>query len=200
MKFLAITALLVAGTLAMPASNSCPPPGGDHNPPPPPSHPTPSYPPPPPTNNGGSYPPPPPANNGGSYPPPPDSSKPAPPPPNYTPPHHGDGGDGGHGGGDGGHDGGSGNTGGGNTDGGDSDDGGDGNHFECPRGLYSNPQCCSVGVLGLADLDCSVPNKTPKDGKDFGAICKNQGSKEAQCCVLPVAGQAVLCQDVVGSD
>jgi hypothetical protein len=29
-------------------------------------------------------------------------------------------------------------------------------HFKCPAGLYSNPQCCSVGVLGLADLDCAV--------------------------------------------
>ncbi|UKZ64898.1 uncharacterized protein TrAtP1_006105 [Trichoderma atroviride] len=28
--------------------------------------------------------------------------------------------------------------------------------FECPAGLlYSNPQCCSVDVLGIADLDCS---------------------------------------------
>lgn len=26
--------------------------------------------------------------------------------------------------------------------------------FECPGELYSNPQCCSVSVLGLADLDC----------------------------------------------
>lgn len=27
----------------------------------------------------------------------------------------------------------------------------------CPRGLlYSNPQCCSADVLGVADLDCHV--------------------------------------------
>lgn len=25
----------------------------------------------------------------------------------------------------------------------------------CPNGLYSDPQCCSTDVLGVADLDCS---------------------------------------------
>ncbi|KAL9487954.1 hypothetical protein ACSS6W_000231 [Trichoderma asperelloides] len=178
MKFLAITALLVAGTLAMPASNSCPPPGGDHKPPPPPppSHPspspTPSYPPPP--NNGGGY-----------YPPPPDNTSHTPPPPSSTPPHNG-------GGGDGGNDGGSGNTGGGN-----SDDGSDGGHFLCPTGLFSSAQCCSTDVLGIADLNCKPPSKTPKDASDFAKICSSTGS-EARCCAIPIAGQALLCQDVVG--
>ena len=26
----------------------------------------------------------------------------------------------------------------------------------CEGGLYTNPQCCSTDVLGVADLDCKV--------------------------------------------
>ncbi|KAL7927102.1 fungal hydrophobin domain-containing protein [Trichoderma austrokoningii] len=70
--------------------------------------------------------------------------------------------------------------------------------FSCPSGLYSNPQCCSVGVLGVADLDCNVPSRAPSDGADFEAICAAAG-KEPQCCVVPILGQAVLCQDVIGA-
>lgn len=29
----------------------------------------------------------------------------------------------------------------------------------CPRGLYSNPSCCDVDVLGVADLDCESGNQ-----------------------------------------
>jgi hypothetical protein len=28
------------------------------------------------------------------------------------------------------------------------------NYSPCPIGFYSNPQCCSAGVLGIAALDC----------------------------------------------
>ncbi|UKZ90376.1 uncharacterized protein TrAFT101_005399 [Trichoderma asperellum] len=34
--------------------------------------------------------------------------------------------------------------------------GGNNRHL-CPSGLlYTNPQCCSAGVLGVADLDCKT--------------------------------------------
>ncbi|KAJ6782984.1 hypothetical protein PWT90_10380 [Aphanocladium album] len=74
---------------------------------------------------------------------------------------------------------------------------GNGGDFHCPAGLYSNPQCCSAGVLGVAGLDCGNPSRTPTSGDDFKSICAASG-KKAQCCVLPVAGQAVLCQDAIG--
>jgi hypothetical protein len=32
--------------------------------------------------------------------------------------------------------------------------GNNGNYMACPTGLYSNPQCCSTGILGVAALDC----------------------------------------------
>ncbi|KAM0515544.1 hypothetical protein ACHAPE_006071 [Trichoderma viride] len=70
--------------------------------------------------------------------------------------------------------------------------------FECPSGLYSNPQCCSTDVLGVADLDCQVPRSIPKNGADFQAICAATG-KEPRCCVLPILGQSLLCQDVIGA-
>ncbi|OAA82275.1 Trihydrophobin [Akanthomyces lecanii RCEF 1005] len=74
---------------------------------------------------------------------------------------------------------------------------GNGGEFHCPTGLYSNAQCCSTDVLGVLGLDCSSPSKTPTSGDDFKAICGADG-KQAKCCVLPVAGQDVLCQDAIG--
>ncbi|KAJ4163647.1 hypothetical protein LMH87_005361 [Akanthomyces muscarius] len=74
---------------------------------------------------------------------------------------------------------------------------GNGGEFHCPAGLYSNAQCCSTDVLGVLGLDCSSPSKTPTSGDDFKAICGADG-KQAKCCVLPVAGQDVLCQDAIG--
>ncbi|KAH6605432.1 hypothetical protein Trco_007139 [Trichoderma cornu-damae] len=91
----------------------------------------------------------------------------------------------------------------------------------CPSGLYSNPQCCNLDVLGVAGIDC-VPRKdssskgqmtsqavvTDKQGtapskpsncKSFAGICASIG-REPKCCVLPVAGQAVLCEDPVGGN
>ncbi|PNP46044.1 hypothetical protein TGAMA5MH_02079 [Trichoderma gamsii] len=71
--------------------------------------------------------------------------------------------------------------------------------FECPTGLYTNPQCCAADVLGLADLDCDVPSSIPKDGADFQAICA-AGGKQAKCCVLPILGQDLLCVDAIGAN
>jgi hypothetical protein len=38
--------------------------------------------------------------------------------------------------------------------GGGGNSNGGGNVELCPTGLYSNPLCCTVDVLGVADLDC----------------------------------------------
>ncbi|EHK42849.1 hydrophobin [Trichoderma atroviride IMI 206040] len=67
----------------------------------------------------------------------------------------------------------------------------------CPNGLYSNPQCCDTLVLGIVGLGCEVPTQTPRDGVDFKNICAKTGD-QAVCCVVPVAGQDLLCQTAVG--
>ncbi|CAG5181280.1 uncharacterized protein ALTATR162_LOCUS9683 [Alternaria atra] len=65
----------------------------------------------------------------------------------------------------------------------------------CPAGLYSNPQCCATDVLGAVGLNCKVPTTTPANTTDFISGCAATG-QQAKCCVIPVAGQDVLCQDV----
>ncbi|CAI9636842.1 unnamed protein product [Alternaria burnsii] len=65
----------------------------------------------------------------------------------------------------------------------------------CPAGLYSNPQCCATDVLGAVGLNCAVPATTPANTSDFISGCAATG-QQAKCCVIPVAGQDVLCQDV----
>ncbi|CEJ81518.1 hypothetical protein VHEMI01639 [[Torrubiella] hemipterigena] len=69
----------------------------------------------------------------------------------------------------------------------------------CPNGLFSNPLCCATDVLGVACLDGGAPDQTPRDGRDFRDICAKKG-QQARCCVLPVAGQGVLCTSVVGTN
>ncbi|PTB64898.1 hydrophobin [Trichoderma citrinoviride] len=64
----------------------------------------------------------------------------------------------------------------------------------CPRGLYANPQCCDVDVLGVADLGCVVPPSKPSSCKSFGSVCASIG-RQPKCCVAPIAGQALLCTD-----
>ncbi|KAK3182504.1 beta ketoadipyl CoA thiolase, th1 [Lecanicillium sp. MT-2017a] len=91
-----------------------------------------------------------------------------------------------------------GNGGDGNNPPGNGGDDNDDEYEACPSGLYSNPQCCQVDVLGVAALDCSTPDETPKSGSNFGEICAKTG-KQAKCCVLPVAGQSLLCQEAVGA-
>ncbi|EGY18796.1 hypothetical protein VD0002_g2885 [Verticillium dahliae] len=68
----------------------------------------------------------------------------------------------------------------------------------CPTGLlYGVAQCCATSVLGVADLDCSVPSSTPSDGADLKRICAESGAA-AMCCSIPLAGQGVLCTPVIG--
>lgn len=133
MKLLAITALFIAGTLAVPAS---------------------SYPPPPPPDYGdggdsGGYSPTPSSSSGYGYVSPTPTPPPPPPPPSYDdggdyePPTDGDGDSS-----DGGDDG---------DDSGDSGDGGDGERSGsniCPGTFYSVAQCCDTLVLGLIGLGC----------------------------------------------
>ncbi|RYP46736.1 hypothetical protein DL768_007083 [Monosporascus sp. mg162] len=64
-------------------------------------------------------------------------------------------------------------------------------------GLYDSAQCCATDVLGVADLDCASPNDVPTSADDFRKICA-AGGQRARCCILPVAGQSVLCQTPVG--
>ncbi|KAF2969046.1 hypothetical protein GQX73_g4580 [Xylaria multiplex] len=67
----------------------------------------------------------------------------------------------------------------------------------CPSGLYSSPQCCATDVLGVADLNCHSPSAVPFSVSNFRDICAN-GGQRARCCVLPILGQAVLCQTPPG--
>ncbi|KAI3327751.1 Cryparin [Xylariaceae sp. AK1471] len=67
----------------------------------------------------------------------------------------------------------------------------------CPDGLYSVPQCCATDVLGVADLNCASPSSVPSSPVTFQAGCAASGDR-ARCCVVPVLGQAVLCETPVG--
>lgn len=73
-----------------------------------------------------------------------------------------------------------------------------GNNYQaCPQGLYSNAQCCTTDVLGVATTECSSPFSTPKSGDDLKRVCAASG-KQAKCCAIPVPGQSLLCQDAPG--
>ncbi|KAI0402135.1 fungal hydrophobin-domain-containing protein [Xylaria palmicola] len=65
-------------------------------------------------------------------------------------------------------------------------------YVACPNGLYSVPQCCATDVLGLADLDCHSPAAVFNSPASFRKTCA-AGGNQARCCVVPVAGQSVLC-------
>ncbi|SPJ92119.1 uncharacterized protein FTOL_13663 [Fusarium torulosum] len=67
----------------------------------------------------------------------------------------------------------------------------------CPDSLYGNPQCCSVDVLGVVDIECDSPTESPTDAVSFAQICATSGQR-ARCCVLPVLDQALVCMTPVG--
>ncbi|KAM3510921.1 hypothetical protein MY11210_005459 [Beauveria gryllotalpidicola] len=67
----------------------------------------------------------------------------------------------------------------------------------CPNGLYSNPVCADVDVLGILCLNAAPPSEAPRDANHFREICSKIG-KEARCAVLPILDQAVLCIKPVG--
>ncbi|CZT23266.1 uncharacterized protein RCC_08977 [Ramularia collo-cygni] len=94
---------------------------------------------------------------------------------------------GGHDGGNGGHDGGNGGgNGGGNT--------GGKKQFKCP-GLLQTPQCCQTDILDLASLTCEPLRADVSSRDTFKAECAKTGAT-ANCCLLPVLGQALVCQNV----
>ncbi|PON30897.1 hydrophobin [Trichoderma gamsii] len=66
----------------------------------------------------------------------------------------------------------------------------------CPTGIFSNPLCCSIDVLGVVGLDCSFPNNGILDGPSFQAACDSEG-KQPLCCVAPAAEEGILCQKPV---
>ncbi|KAI1433241.1 Cerato-ulmin hydrophobin family [Xylaria sp. CBS 124048] len=76
--------------------------------------------------------------------------------------------------------------------------GGGGDSYDpCRDLLDGTAQCCATDILGLADLDCAGPVPQPDGPEDFQDICAGYG-KRARCCVLPVLGQALLCQNPLG--
>ncbi|CAI6088671.1 unnamed protein product [Clonostachys chloroleuca] len=67
----------------------------------------------------------------------------------------------------------------------------------CPDSLYRSANCCSVDIIGVADIECDTPTETPTDAQSFSDICASVG-KRARCCVLPLLGQALVCMTPVG--
>ncbi|KAH8838707.1 hypothetical protein MCOR27_003646 [Pyricularia oryzae] len=81
--------------------------------------------------------------------------------------------------------------------GGDGGSGG-GKYDPCQgSGAYNNAQCCATDILGLANLDCAPPPSLPTSTSSFTSICAAKGQR-ARCCLLPVLGQALLCQAPIG--
>ncbi|KXJ87464.1 Cerato-ulmin hydrophobin family [Microdochium bolleyi] len=64
-------------------------------------------------------------------------------------------------------------------------------------GLYDSAQCCATDILGVANLDCAGPGATLTSSANFAAVCAAKGQR-ARCCVIPILGQAVLCQAPAG--
>ncbi|KAK0376785.1 hypothetical protein CLIM01_05849 [Colletotrichum limetticola] len=75
--------------------------------------------------------------------------------------------------------------------------GGSAPYVACP-GTYS-PQCCATDILGLAVLNCASPPTVPTSANNFKNICSaTAGGQQARCCLLPVLGQALLCDTPAG--
>ncbi|KAF2216721.1 hypothetical protein CERZMDRAFT_104443 [Cercospora zeae-maydis SCOH1-5] len=71
--------------------------------------------------------------------------------------------------------------------------GGNGAAQVCPSGYF--PQCCQTNVLGVAGLTCSnVPNM-PSSNQDFTQQCAQRGSA-ANCCLIPLLGQGLVCDEL----
>ncbi|KAI8632141.1 fungal hydrophobin-domain-containing protein [Xylariaceae sp. FL1651] len=63
----------------------------------------------------------------------------------------------------------------------------------CPG--IDSPQCCQTDVDGIIDLTCESPAEEPQSIKQLSAICAEDGLT-AQCCTLPLVGDALLCTAV----
>ncbi|KAK3196574.1 hypothetical protein K4F52_000456 [Lecanicillium sp. MT-2017a] len=54
----------------------------------------------------------------------------------------------------------------------------------CPdSGIQGSPTCCELNLAGVIAGECIAPDKTPSSGKDFEAICAENG-RTPFCCVL----------------
>ncbi|CAA9956508.1 Hydrophobin [Pyrenophora teres f. maculata] len=60
-------------------------------------------------------------------------------------------------------------------------------------GGLRTPLCCLTPVLGLIDLSCENAGDFT-DLEAFEAECAMTGAT-AQCCTLPVGGEALVCND-----
>ncbi|KAF5980118.1 fungal hydrophobin [Fusarium bulbicola] len=69
----------------------------------------------------------------------------------------------------------------------------------CPSGgLFGNPQCCSLNLVGVLSGDCRSPTKSPNSAKEFQEICAEAGQK-ARCCGLSeILELGAFCQKPVG--
>ncbi|KAH8659986.1 putative hydrophobin precursor [Xylariales sp. PMI_506] len=65
-------------------------------------------------------------------------------------------------------------------------------------GVFGVAQCCGTFVSDVAGLGCDTPTNDlrPTNSLEFVNVCAAVG-KSAGCCVLPVAGQDLLCQPVI---
>ncbi|KAF7366979.1 Hydrophobin [Mycena sanguinolenta] len=80
-------------------------------------------------------------------------------------------------------------------DGGSGGSGGGGGDqcFICPGDILAIPKCCSTVLVGLVGISCIDPSPNPPTSStSFKAGCASSG-REAACCAVPVAGQALVC-------
>ncbi|CZR67417.1 related to magnaporin protein [Phialocephala subalpina] len=61
----------------------------------------------------------------------------------------------------------------------------------CSSALDS-AQCCDLSVDGIANLNCATPSPAPTSVAAFKSTCAASG-QAAYCCILPLAGDALLC-------
>ncbi|KAI8964851.1 fungal hydrophobin-domain-containing protein [Daldinia sp. FL1419] len=81
-----------------------------------------------------------------------------------------------------------------NNDSGSGNDGGSGGlSGVCPLG--DTPLCCQVDVDGIIDLTCGSPGVDLNSLDQFRSTCAETGLT-AECCLLPLAGDALLCTTV----
>ncbi|KAL9529502.1 Cryparin [Sphaerulina musiva] len=59
----------------------------------------------------------------------------------------------------------------------------------CPA--LDTPLCCQADVDGVADVTCEAPSDS-SSVQAFKNSCASSGTT-AKCCVLPLAGDALLC-------
>ncbi|KAK7716389.1 hypothetical protein SLS64_003543 [Diaporthe eres] len=88
---------------------------------------------------------------------------------------------------------------GGGGDGGGGGGGGGGStpYAACTSLVYSQAQCCSADVGGVADLTCASVAPAPSSAENFKDICAESG-QTAMCCTLTVVGVSLVCQTPVG--